>query len=155
MFSRLQFGMMAGVLALSVSAGVAFAAMSADDAIKARRACMKLGHGGLMGVAVPIFKGDKPYDATALKAAFDNEDKLCADWSMWWGAELLTGDKEQTHAKAEIGTDRKGFDAAAGTWYNADQNLRKVTDATSFKAAFPAVGAGCQGCHEKFRAPLQ
>ena len=155
MFSRLQFGLMAGVLALSVGAGVALAAMSADDAIKARRACMKVGHAGVMGVAVPMFKGEKPFDGAALKAVFDNEDKVCADWSMWWAPDLLKGDKEVTHAKAEIGTDPKGFDAAATAWYNADQNLRKVSDLAGLKAAFPAVGAGCQGCHEKFRAAMQ
>ena len=155
MFSKLQFGLMAGVLALSVGAGVALAAMSADDAIKARRACMKIGHAGVMGVAVPMFKGEKPFDAAALKAVFDSEDTVCADWSKWWAPDLLKGDKEVTHAKAEIGTDPKGFDAAATAWYNADQNLRKVSDLAGLKAVFPAVGAGCQGCHEKFRAPLQ
>ena len=155
MFSKLQFGLMAGVLALSVGAGVAYAAMSADDAIKGRRTCMKEGHGGILKVAVPIFKGDKPFDAAALKAAFANEDAVCNDWSMWWGADTQKGDKEQTHALPAIWTDAKGFEAAAGVWYNADQNLRKATDLASFKAAFPAVGDGCKGCHEKFRAPLQ
>ena len=29
------------------------------------------------------------------------------------------------------------------------------SDLASFKAGFPAVGDGCKGCHEKFRAPLQ
>ena len=144
-----------GVLAVSMGAGLAYAALSADEAITARRACMKMGHGGVLGVAVPMFKGDKPFDAAALKVAFDAEDKLCADWSMWWVPDLLKGDKVVTHAKAEIGTDPKGFDAAAGAWYQADQDLRKATDLASFKAAFPAVGKGCQGCHEKFRAPLQ
>ena len=155
MFSRLQFGLMTGVLALSVGTGVALAAMSADDAIKARKACMKMGHGGVMGVAIPMFKGEKPFDAAALKAAFDSEDKVCADWSMWWAPDLLKGDKEVTHAKAEIGTDSKGFEAAGGTWYQAEQAVRKATDEASFKAAFPALGKSCQGCHEKFRAPLQ
>jgi cytochrome c556 len=155
MFSKLQFGLMAGVLALSVSAGVAFAALSADDAIKGRRACMKMGHGGVLAVAVPMFKGEKPFDAAALKTAFDAEDAACKDWAMWWGPDTQKGDKETTHAKAEIWTDPKGFEAASGAWYAADQKLRAATDLASFKAAFPALGKGCQGCHEKFRAPLE
>ncbi len=155
MISKLQFGLMAGVLALSLGAGMAFAAMSADEAIVARKACMKLGHGGVFGVAVPIFKGDKPFDAAALKAAFENEDKVCADWSKWWGPETKQGSAEQTHALPAIWEDPKSFDAAANAWYAADQALRKTTDLASFKAAFPADGAGCKGCHEKFRAPLQ
>ena len=155
MFSRLQFGLMAGVLALSIGAGVAMAALSADDAIKARKACMKMGHGGVMGVAVPIMKGEKPFDAAALKAAYDAEDAACKDWAMWWGADTQKGDKETTHAKAEIWSDPKGFEAAGGDWYKAAQAVRATTDEASFKAAFPALGKSCQSCHEKFRAPLQ
>lgn len=155
MKTNFKFAVAAGLLTMSLGAGFAFAALSADDAIKGRKACMKVGHGGVLGVAIPMFKGDKPFDAAALKVAFDAEDKLCADWSMWWAPNLLKGDKEETHAKAEIGTDPKGFDAASTAWYQADQNLRKVTDLEGFKAAFPAVGKGCQGCHEKFRTPLQ
>ena len=155
MKTNFKFAVAVGLLTVSLGAGFAFAAMSADDAIKARKACMKLGHGGVLGVAIPMFKGDKPFDAAALKVAFDAEDKLCADWSMWWAPALLKGDKEETHAKAEIGTDPKGFDAAATAWYQAEQNLRKAADLDSFKSAFPAVGNGCKGCHEKFRAPLQ
>jgi cytochrome c556 len=35
------------------------------------------------------------------------------------------------------------------------QALKATTDEAGFKAAFPAVGAGCQGCHEKFRRPKE
>ena len=155
MFSRLQFGLMAGVLALSVGTGVALAAMSADDAIKARKACMKMGHGGVMGVAVPIMKGEKPFDAAALKTAYDAEDAACKDYSSLWGVDTQKGDKEMTHAKAEIWSDPKGFEAAGGAWYQAAQAVRATTDEASFKAAFPALGKSCQSCHEKFRAPLE
>ncbi len=155
MFSKLQFGLMAGVLALSVGTGVALAAMSADDAIKARKACMKMGHGGVMGIAVPIMKGEKPFDAAALKVAYDTEDAACKDWAMWWAPELLKGEKETTHAKAEIGTDAKGFEAGGGAWYKAAQTVRGAKDEASFKAAFPALGKSCQGCHEKFRTAVE
>ncbi len=155
MFSKLQFGLMAGVLALSVGTGMALAAMSADEAILGRRACMKIGHAGVMKVAVPVMKGEAKFDAAALKAAFDAEDAACKDWAMWWGPETQKGDKEKTNALPAIWTDPKGFEAAGGAWYNAELVLRKATDEASFKAAFPAVGDGCKGCHEKFRAPLQ
>ncbi len=155
MFSKMQWGLMAGVLALSLGAGVALAAMSADDAIKARKACMKIGHGGVMGVAVPIMKGEKPFDAAALKVAFAAEDAACKDYASLWGVDTQKGDKETTHAKAEIWSDPKGFEAAGGDWYKADQAVRAATDEASFKVAFPALGKSCQSCHEKFRAPLQ
>jgi cytochrome c556 len=139
------------VLALGLSAGLAVAG-PVDDIIKARQACMK-GHGGVMGVAVPIMKGEKPFDAAALKVAYDAEGAACADWAKWWGADTQKGETVETFAKAEIWTDPKGFEAAGGAWYTAAQKLWAATDDASFKAAFPAVGAGCQGCHEKFRRP--
>ncbi len=154
MFSRLQFGMMAGVLALSVGTGVAFAAMSADDAIKARQACMKEGHGGVMKIAVPMVKGEQPFDAAALKAAYDNEDAKCKDWSMWWGDDTQKG-SVKTYALPTVWTDKAGFEAAGKAWYDADVKLRAATDEASFKAAFPAVGKACGDCHKKFRAPLE
>ena len=155
MFSKLQFGLMAGVVALSVGTGVALAAMSADDAIKARKACMKMGHGGVMGVAVPIMKGEKPFDAAALKAAYDAEDAACKDYMSLWGVDTQKGVKEITHAKAEIWSDPKGFEAAGGAWYKAAHAVRGAKDEASFKAAFPALGKSCQGCHEKFRTALE
>ena len=156
MIPKLKFAVVAGVLALSLGAGIAYAAMSADDAIKARKACMKDGHGLVFyKTAGRMAKGSIPFDAAALKAAFEVEDKLCADWDKWWSADLLKGDKEQTHAKAEIGTDPKGFADAAGVWWNADQKMRAATDLVSLKAAIPAVSAGCNGCHDKFRTPME
>ena len=139
------------VLALGMSAGFAIAG-PADDAIKARQACMK-GHGGVMAVAVPIMKGEKPFDAAALKTAYDAEGVACADWAKWWGADTQKGETVETYAKPEIWTDAKGFEDAGGVWYAAAQKMWAATDEASFKAAFPAVGEGCKGCHEKFRRP--
>jgi cytochrome c556 len=136
-----------------VGAGVAFAAMSADETIKARKACMKEGHGAVMKVAVPIMKGEQPFDAAALKVAYDAEDKACADWDAFWSPDAKTGDKEKTNALPAIWENPDGFKAAGGKWYEAAQKLRATTDDAGFKAAFPAVGEGCKGCHEKFRKP--
>ena len=155
MFSKLQFGLIAGVLTLAIGSGVAVAAMSADEAIKARKACMKIGHGGVMKVAVPVMKGEAKFDAAAMKAAFDAQDAACKDYGMLWDADTQKGVKEETHAKPEIWTDPKGFEAAGAAWYKADQALRAATDEASFKAAFPALGDTCKNCHEKFRLPLQ
>jgi cytochrome c556 len=132
-------------MALPAVAGV-------DDIIKERQACMK-GAGALMGVAVPMVKGEKPYDKAAVDAAIANYDKGCANWANFWGADTQKGEAVQTWAKPEIWTDAAGFEAAGGAAYQAVQALKASTDEATFKAAFPAVGAGCQGCHEKFRAP--
>jgi cytochrome c556 len=151
MFERVKTVIAASSLGLVVMATAALAG-PADDAIKARQACMKA-HGGVMAVAVPVMKGEKPFDAAALKAAHDKEDAACAGWDGFWGADAQQGETAETWAKPEIWSDNAGFQAAGGAWYEADQKLRAATDEASFKAAFPAVGAACQNCHEKFRRP--
>ena len=149
MISKFSIGLMVGAAGAIISIGLALAG-PADDAIAARQACMK-GHGGVMKVAVPIMKGEKPFDAAALKAAYDAESAACADWSKFWGVDTQKGETLKTKASPAIWTDAAGFEAAGGAWYAAAQKLQAATDEASFKAAFPAVGAGCQGCHEKFR----
>ena len=143
------------IAAAAVMFSAGFAHAGADDIIKARQACMKMGNGGLMGVAVPIMKGEKPYDAAAIAAAFDNEGKLCADWANFWTEDSIKNGTVKTHAKPEILTDKAGFEKVGNDAYAAMQALKATTDEASFKAAFPAVGSGCQGCHEKFRSSME
>lgn len=127
---------------------------AADDVIKERQACMKA-QGGVMGVAVPMMKGEKPYDKSALDAAIAASEAACANWANFWGADTQMGTSVKTYAKPEIWTDAAGFEKAGGAAYQAMQALKASADEAAFKAAFPAVGAGCQGCHEKFRAPKE
>lgn len=126
----------------------------ADDAIKGRQGCMK-SHGALMGVAVPMIKGEKPFDAAAVKAATDADAAACADWAKWWGADTQKGETLETWAKPEVWTDAAGFEKAGGDFYNAYVALTQAGDEAAFKAAFPAVGGGCKNCHEKFRRPKE
>jgi cytochrome c556 len=125
---------------------------AADDAIKARQACMK-SNGAIMGVAVPMVKGEKPYDKAALDAAIAAMETACGGWATFWGADTQTGESAETWAKPEIWSDAAGFEAAGNASYGAMQALKASADEAAFKAAFPAVGNGCQGCHEKFRRP--
>jgi cytochrome c556 len=137
---------------LALAATAAHAA-SADDIIKARQACMKA-HGASMKVMVPMFKGETPYDNAAIQATLDAEGPACADWDKWWTAEGQAGATIKTHARPEIFTDPKGFADASGVWYKAFTAVKASADEASFKAAFPALGAGCGGCHEKFRTEM-
>ncbi len=151
MYQYLKTGLVAGALGLAVLSTMAMAG-PADDAIKGRQACMKA-HGGTLAVAVPVIKGEKPFDAAALKAAYDKEDAACAGWDTFWTAETQKGETVETRAKPEIWTDAATFQAAGAAWYEAAQKMRAATDDASLKAAFPALGAACQNCHEKFRVP--
>lgn len=138
----------AGLMATSAFAG------AGDDAVKGRQACMKA-HGASFGVFMPIMKGEKPYDKAAVAAAFAAEDAACADWDKFWAAGAEKGETMKTWAKPEIWSDRKGFEAVGGAWYNAAQAVKASADEAAFKAAVPALGKGCQGCHEKFRLPKE
>ena len=140
--------------ALIAGLGVSLAHAAADDAIKARQECMKT-NGKMMGVMVPMFKGEKPYDAAAVKAATDATGAACADWSKWWGEDTMKGETAETWAKAEIWSDAAGFKAAGEANYGKMQALIATTDEAGFKAVFPELGGTCKGCHEKFRRPKE
>jgi cytochrome c556 len=143
-------------LALATTLCVGFAATvfagPADDLIKKRQDCMKA-QGAAMGVFVPVMKGEKAFDAAAHKAAFDSMGAACADWAKFFAPETAKGETLETWAKPEIWSDPKAFEAVSGKAYAASEALKAVTDEAGFKAAFPAFGAGCQGCHEIARRP--
>jgi len=136
----------AGFVVTSAFAG------AGDDAVKGRQACMKA-QGASMGVSMPIIKGEKPFDKAAIAAAFGNVDKACADWAKFWAPGTDKGETLESWAKPEIWTDGKGFEAAGRVWALAAQDVKGAADLAAFKAAMPALGDGCKGCHEKFRRP--
>jgi cytochrome c556 len=141
-------------LAATLCVGFAATAMAGpiDDLIKKRQDCMKA-QGASMGVFVPVMKGEKPFDAAAHKAAFDAMGAACADWAKFFAPETAKGETLETWAKPEIWSDPKAFEAASGKAYAASEALKAVTDEAGFKAAFPAFGEGCKGCHEIARRP--
>ena len=59
----------------------------------------------------------------------------------------------ETYAKAEIWTDRDGFNAAADNAIKAAQKVAAAGDEASFKAAMPDLGNACGACHKKYRRP--
>jgi cytochrome c556 len=138
---------------LSLAATAAHAG-AADEAITGRQGCMKA-HGASMKIMVPMMKGEAPYDNAAIQTTLDAEGPACADWDKWWSADVKDGGTLKTHAKPEIWSDAKGFADASGVWYKAYTAVKASADEASFKAAFPALGAGCGGCHEKFRTSME
>jgi cytochrome c556 len=137
-----------GSAAVAVTASIAFAGPIED-----RQNAMKQ-VGKAMGGLVAIMKGEAAYDAAAVKghtdsmlAAFETASKSFPEGSD-------KGDVE-TWAKPEIWSDMEGFKAAGEKAGAAIVALAATTDEAAFKAAFPAVGEGCKGCHEKFRRPKE
>jgi cytochrome c556 len=126
----------------------------ADDAIKGRQACMKA-NGKAMGTFVPIMKGEKPFDAAAVKAATDAIDAACANLASQWGADTQKGETVETWAKPEIWTDNATFKTAEAAYDKSVLAIKAATDDASFKTAFGEFGGSCKGCHEKFRKPKE
>jgi cytochrome c556 len=97
-------------------------------------------------------QGRKAYDNAAIQASFAAEEML-APIGPSGGAPIPRRAETSDLRQAGIWTDAAGFEAAGGVWYKAYQTIKATTDEASFKAAFPALGESCKGCHEKFRRP--
>ena len=140
-----------GAVALILATGAATAGPM-DDAVAARQACMKA-NGKAMGTYVPIMKGEAAFDAKAVADAVAATEAACAGWAGWWNAGMEKGETLPSRAKPEIWTDAAGFAAAGEAYGKALGAVKAAADEAAFKTAFPALGAACQGCHEKFQAP--
>ena len=127
---------------------------AADDQIKARQAEMK-GNGKAIGALVAIMKGEAPYDAAVVKASLDAmaAGDAAAGEANAWDASSMEGATIETWAKPEIWAEGSDIGAKYQAWVDARTALAATTDEAGFKAAFPALGAACAGCHEKFRRP--
>ena len=142
----------AGVLVLGLGVTLAFAA--ADDQIKARQAEMKA-NGKAMGALAAIMKGEAPYDAAVVKASLDTmaSGEAAAGEAKAWDASSKDGATVETWAKPEIWAEGSDVGVKYQAWVDARTALAATTDEAGFKAAFPALGKSCQGCHEEFRRP--
>lgn len=136
----------AGFFALTLGS----AAMAAANPIEARQACMKA-NAQMMKVMVPVLKGEQAFDKAAIDDVMTKVSDACAGWDSWWGEDTKPGGAVKTEAKAEIWSDKAGFDAAGASYVKAFTAVKAATDDASFKAAFPALGGSCKGCHEKYR----
>ncbi len=139
--------------AFSLSFGVALA--GPNEAVEARQAQMKV-YGKSVGALAGIMKGETPYDAAMVKATTDAMGAAyqAAVAAGGWSAESQTATVKH-RMKAEFWTDTQGAAAAGKASGEALAAVAASTDEASFKAAFPALGASCASCHEKFRAPKE
>ena len=142
----------AGAIVLGLGFSLAYAA--ADDQIKARQTEMKA-NGKAIGALVAIMKGEAPYDAAVVKASLEAmaAADAAAGEAKAWDASSMEGATIETWAKPEIWAEGSDIGAKYQAWVDARTALAATTDEAGFKAAFPALGAACAGCHEKFRRP--
>ena len=124
-----------------------------EQAIKARRALMQL-HSWYGGTLFAMAKGDIDYDAeTAARAAINLQMIVGADGANMWPAD--------SHSQNYPGQTR----ALAKAWsdYNPEYHANMVAAADAMAGAagggldmlrskIKAIGQGCSGCHDAYRA---
>ena len=138
----------AGTLLLGISAVVA-----QQDQVKQAQTYMK-GNGKNAAALAAMVKGEKPYDQATVDTAlaqFEETAKklptLFPDSSKGLKTE---GDYS---ASSKIWEDKAGFSEHIASFSKAVTDANgKIKDLDTLKAAFPAIGKACGGCHETFRA---
>ena len=60
-----------------------------------------------------------------------------------------------SRAKAEIWSDRAGFDKAMQEAQAAAAAMAAVTDEAAYMPAMKTLGGSCKACHDKYRLPKQ
>src|SRR6195952_129148 len=136
-----------GTLLLGIGAVVA-----QQDLVNQNQTTMK-SNGKNAGVLAAMVKGEKPYDQAAVDAALAQLDDTAKKLPTMF-PESLKGAKwdGDYSASPKIWEDKAGFDASIATFAKAVTDAKaSVKDLDTLKAAFPAIGKSCGGCHETFR----
>lgn len=141
---KMKLGLAVGVLALAVGT-IAYAQ---GNVIEERQAVMKA-NGAAMGQLTPMARGEAPFDAAAVKAAFEGIATRMATFPSLFPAGSETGD---TKAGPAIWSDPAGFEAEANKLVTeATAAAASATSVETLQAALGTVGATCGECHGKYR----
>lgn len=137
--------------AIALLAGIAATAQAeeSNSAIVHRQSLYKVAAGHMGGLKSALLLKDGP----AANASY-HADGIVAAFQRFGEAYPAGSDKGETKAKANIWTDRAGFDKAGKEAYAAATALTEATksgDQTKSVAAFKALGGTCKACHEEYR----
>jgi cytochrome c556 len=134
-------------LAVTLSVG---AALAQADAIKTRQQLMKENNDHAK-VVVEMIKGQRPYDAKAVGAAFDQWAETAQKLPGLFPPDSKTGEK--TRAAPKIWGNKKDFDAKAAAFGKvvADDRAKAIGSLDGLKLAVNAVGQACTNCHQDYR----
>ena len=124
-----------------------------QDKVKEAQTTMKSNGKSLGGVLSPMVKGEKPYDQAAVTEALNVLDDTAKKLPTMF-PESTKGMKPEGdyYSSSKIWEDKAGFDASIATFAKAVSEAKaSVKDLDTLKAAFPAIGKSCGGCHETFR----
>ncbi|MBI1204511.1 MAG: cytochrome c [Rhodopseudomonas sp.] len=147
----MKFATAIAATVLTVTVFGVTAVVAQQDPIKTRQDLMKA-NGRNGGIIVRMVKGEMPYDAAKVKAAFDQWDETAQQFPSLFPDTSKDGD---TRALPAVWTERAKFDAAIAKFKkDVDDNRAKaMSGLDGLKVALGAVGKNCNDCHEAFRKP--
>ncbi|HEX9708486.1 MAG TPA: cytochrome c, partial [Candidatus Thermoplasmatota archaeon] len=131
-----------------VVAGSLGAALASDSA-HLRHEAMETVQDSFMPLRAIAVK-EAPFDAAAVKK---NATTILEKLKEAHGLFPEGSDGGESRAKAEIWSDRAGFDQAMKDAQAAAAALAAVTDEAAYGDAVKALGGRCKGCHDKYRLP--
>jgi len=124
----------------------------AGSAVIARQACMKASTSGFNAM-LPMFKGEKPFDAAAVPKVLKGIEFVCSDWKQFWPQDSQAVPGLKSRADATIWSDAIGFQRSSDAYFAALKILADAHDEASFKASFLALSHACSACHQNYRSP--
>jgi cytochrome c556 len=145
---KIWTGLAAATLAAAITAGVAWAQ---HNPIVARLKLMKA-NGREATVVSKMVKGELPYDAKKVNAAFEQWEKTAHEFGKLFPENSKTGG--DTRALPKIWTARAEFDKHLADFGKAvtAQKAKATSGLDGLKQAMAVVGKNCKGCHDEFRA---
>jgi cytochrome c556 len=136
-----------GTLLLGIGAVVA-----QQDQVKQTQDVMK-GNGKNAGALSAMVKGEKPYDQATVNAALAQfEDTVKKFPTLFPDSTKGLKPEGDYFASPKVWEDRAGFNEHVASFAKAVADAKgKITDLDTLKAALPAIGKQCGGCHETYR----
>lgn len=140
------------LLPLQAALAQAQPGLSAEQIVRARQAAYGLS-ASTFGEMKMVVDGGGDVRPLAFGA------RMLARWAQTLPTLFPAGtDVAPTHAKAEVWTDRAGFEQRAGAYAAAATRLAELAqagDREAFAAQWTAVRDSCSACHDRFRAAQQ
>lgn len=141
---------LSAAIAAAICVTFAGAVVAQGDLITQRKDLMKA-NGAAFRPVTPMLRGEQPYDKAVA-------DRSVAVWvadgqrmAALFPAGSGTGD---TRALPAIWSDAAGWTAAIERFKAAAAAAQGATGSLdTFRPAVQAIGAACQGCHDKFQRP--
>lgn len=137
----------AGILVLSVGAVVA-----QQEVANQTQMTMKA-TGRAMGGLAPMVKGEKPYDQAVVNTSLAQLEETAKKLPTLFPDSIKGVKIEGDYSSSpKVWEDKAGFAAKIDSYAKAVTEAKaKIKDLDSLKAAVPAIGKECSGCHETYR----